>query len=69
MTVSAGMKTFKNLKLENSRSINFAQYVYHFNTFLLLKTESINQKATEGTSKTPFPGALKKLGVDFLRVN
>ena len=54
MTVSAGKKTFKNLKLENYRydiSLKLTRYAYDLNTFHLLKTEGATQKAAEGTSK------------------
>ena len=51
MTVSAGTKIFENLKLEDHRSytLKLARYVYHLNTFHLLKTEGVNQR--EGRSK------------------
>ena len=45
MTVSAVAKTFENLKLENYRSdtIKLAWYVYHLNTFHLLKTVGVSK--------------------------
>ena len=51
MTVSAGTKIFENLKLEDHRSytLKLARYVYHLNTFHLLKTDGVDQR--EGTSK------------------
>ena len=49
MTVSAGKKTFKNLKLENYRygiSLKLAQYVYDLNIFhfYLLKAEDVMRR-------------------------
>ena len=41
MAVSAGNKPFEDSKLENYRfevSLELARYVYHLNTFHLLKT-------------------------------
>ena len=54
MTVSTGKKTFENLKLQNYRSdisLQFPRYVYNLNTFHLLKTEGVNRRVAEGTSK------------------
>ena len=54
MTISAGKKIFENLKLENYRSdisLEFARYVYHLNTFHLLKTEGVNRRVADSTSK------------------
>ena len=54
MTVSAGKKTFKNLRLENYRqdiSLKLARYMYELNNFQLRKTEGDNRREAEGTSK------------------
>ena len=54
MTVSAGEKTLKNLKLENylyDISLKLTRYVYDLNTFHLLETEDVIRKAAESTSK------------------
>ena len=54
MTVSAGKKTFKNLRLENYRydiSLKLTRYMYELNNFQLLKTEGVNRREAEGTSK------------------
>ena len=63
MTVSAGKKTFKNLKLENYRydvSLKIAYYVYDFNAF-------VTQGAAEGISKKyeKMPGIYQNLDFDF----
>ena len=66
MTVSAGKKTFENLKLENYRfdiSLKRVRYVYHLNTFHLLKTEGVNLRVAEGTSKK----AIKKCQ-EFIKI-
>ena len=54
MAICAGKKIFENLKLENyisDISLKFARYVYHLNTFHLLKTEGANRGVAESTSK------------------
>ena len=54
MTVSAGEKTLKNLKLENFLyhvSLKLTRYVYDLNTFHLLETEDVTQRVAERTSK------------------
>ena len=58
MTVSAGTETFENLKLENCRSdINKICPVCvppsHFSFTDLLKTEGVDRRAAEDTSKKP----------------
>ena len=49
MTVSAGEKTLKNLKLENylyDISLKLTRYVYDLNTFHLLETEDVIREST-----------------------
>ena len=53
MTIFTGMKTFENL---NSRtadpiSVKLVQYMYHLNTFHLLKIDHVNQRAAQDASK------------------
>ena len=51
MTDSTGTKASENLKFKNYRSdiAKIVHYVYHLNSFHLLKTEGVNQR--EGTSE------------------
>ena len=53
MTVPASTKAFGNLKVESYSpiSIKLARYVCHLNTFHLLKIESVDRRAAEGTFK------------------
>ena len=53
--VSAGKKTFTNLKYDNYKyyiSLKFTWHVCDLNTFHLLKTEGVTRRAAEWTPKS-----------------